>query len=64
MHRSPGLLVLLISRVQQQSGYEPEPRNWTAAGYELHREQALVAKYTALETLWLTWLTVSKLMLS
>ena len=39
---------MLISRVQQQSGYGPETRNWTAAGYELCREQALVAKYTAL----------------
>ena len=47
MHRSPGLLVLSIKRVQQQSSYEPEPRNWNCSWLQATRGQALVA-YMAL----------------
>ena len=41
-------LVSSINRVQQQSGYEPEPRNWNCSWLQATREQALVATYTAL----------------
>ena len=37
MHRSPGLLVSSINRVQQQSGYEPEPRSWNCSWLQATR---------------------------
>ena len=51
MHRSPGLLVSLISRIQEQSDYESEPNEFKLqlVSYELCGEQALIARYTALE---------------